>query len=354
MKILQIIPSFGMGGAEKVVLNYMRMAKRENLGITAISLYLPTGSIYDEIIAEEELDVIYLNKKVGMDLNIVSELKKKIREINPDIVHTHLYALKYYFLTGEFRKRKNFHTIHSIPQADATGVDYWMNRYFFGKHRAIPVALHQGLMQEVNRYYRTNSAVTIENGIFIDEFRIAEKSRKLQKEFGICDNDFVIGHIGKFKAVKNHAFLLELLEEVLRQESRAKLLLVGDGELAEEIKFEARARHIDSKVIFCGNRTDIPFVLKLMDVFVFPSMHEGLGLAVIEAQLAGVRCIASDAVPEETAISNGIQYLNLRAEKSAWVRAILDDSMGSVQLTETVERFDVRHVMKELMELYGR
>lgn len=354
MKILQIIPSFGMGGAEKVVLNYMRAAKNAHLDMVTISLYQPGGSVYDEVIKEEQLQVIYLNKKLGMDLRLIPELRRKIREINPDVVHTHLYVLKYYLLTGEFRKRKNFHTVHSLPRADASGMDYWLNRFLFQRGRAVPIALHQGLVKEINEYYHTDSTVVVENGIFADEFKSAKRSARLQEEFGIKDDDFVIGHVGKLKEVKNHIFLLDLLKEVLETESRAKLLLVGDGELAGKLKSEAKARHIESKVVFCGDRTDIPAMLKLMDVFVFPSLYEGLGLAVIEAQMAGIRCIASDAVPKETAVSNGIQYLSLQEEKSVWVKSILDKSREGVKLTQAAERFSIGYTMEKLMELYNK
>lgn len=354
MRILQILPSFGIGGAEKVVLNYMRAAKMGNLDITTISLYPPTQSFYDRIIEEEKLQVIYLHKQLGMDLDVILELRKEIRKINPDVVHTHLYAMKYYFLTGEFKERKNFHTIHSIPQMDATGIEYWVNRFIFQKKWTIPIALHQGLIEEINKYYCIDSTVMIENGIFIHEYKNAKKSRKLQDEIGISDEDFIIGHVGKFKEAKNHIFMLNLLEEILKIENRAKLLLVGNGELTEKIRAEVRRRNMESKVFFCGNRADVATILKLMDVFVFPSIYEGLGLAVIEAQLAGIRCVVSDAVPKETSISDGIQYLSLKTEKSIWIEHILSRRGEDVHLIKDVEKFDVKYVMEELMKLYGR
>lgn len=352
MKVLQIIPSFGIGGAEKVVLNYLRVSKKNNLGFIAISLYPSIGSVYDEVIKNEKLDVVYLDKKLGADLGIVGKLKKEIQRINPDIVHTHLYSLKYYLLTFEWKKRRSFHTIHSIPSIDATGVNYYANKFMFSKKNSIPIVLHAGLCEEVKKYYGVNSAKCVGNGLFVDEYKNGSIKEVNKKKFGIRDNDFVIGHIGRFDRAKNHSFMIELLEEILKVKCNVKLLLIGNGDQFENTKELAREKGVFNNIIFAGNRADIPDLLKLMDVFLFPSLHEGLGIAVIEAQLAGVRCVVSKCVPEAVRVSDGIDFLDLEESKDVWINKIFAGERV-VHLNNSVNKFDIERIIENLMKIYG-
>lgn len=352
MKVLQIIPSFGIGGAEKVVLNYLRISKKNNLGFIAISLYSSTGSVYDEVIKNEKLDVIYLDKKLGADFGIVSKLKKEIQRINPDIVHTHLYSLKYYLLTFEWKKRRNFHTIHSIPSVDATGVDYYINKFMFSKKNSIPIVLHARLCEEVKKYYSVNVAKCVGNGLFVDEYKNGSIKEVNKKKFGIRDNDFVIGHIGRFDKHKNHLFMIELLKEILNIKYNVKLLLIGNGDQFEYIRELSKKKGVFDNIIFAGNRIDIPDLLKLMDVFLFPSLHEGLGIAVIEAQLAGVRCVVSKCVPEAVRVSDGIDFLDLEESKDVWINKIFAGERV-VHLNNSVNKFDIERIIENLMKIYG-
>ena len=351
MKVLQIIPSFGTGGAEKVVLNYMRMAKRKNIDMTAISLYPPSGSVYDKTIREEGLNVIYLNKKKGMDPRIVKELKGAIREVDPDIVHTHLYSLKYYVLSNEWRNRQNFHTIHNIPSADASGIDYLFNKFMFHRGRCTPIALHSELVPEVNKYYDVSTSAVIENGIFLDEYRDGIEPIGLRDSLGIKKDDFVIGNIGSFKVQKNHVFMIRLLSKLVKEKSNIRLLLIGDGELRGAIENMVRENGLYDNVIFTGNRSDIPELLKVMNVFILPSLYEGLGIVAIEAQAAGIRCVVSDAVPREVAISDEIDFINLSEPYEKWIKSILKP-YEVLHLNSNADKFDMQHVFDDLLNLY--
>ena len=353
MKVLQIIPSFGVGGAEKVVLNYLRIAKRKGLDFTAISLYPRTGSIYDEIIVKENLNVIYLNKRLGMDFGVVKELKKTIKSLKPDVVHTHLYVSKYYILTGVWRKCQNFHTIHNTPSPDANGVDYWANKFMFNIGKSIPVVLHDKLASEVENYYRVKNARVIGNGIFLDDYKNKGDGSSLRMSLGISDDDFVIGNVGRFKYQKNHVFMLDILKDILRQRNEVKLLLVGDGELRAEIRDKAVERGVLDHIIFTGDRSDIPELLSIMDVFLFPSLFEGLGIVAIEAQVAGVRCVASDMVPKAACVSEGMEFYSLDEPISVWSEAILSGNNG-VHLNENIKNYDIEFVIEDLMDLYGK
>ncbi|MCF6335080.1 MAG: glycosyltransferase, partial [Spirochaetales bacterium] len=119
------------------------------------------------------------------------------------------------------------------------------------------------------------------------------------QDFGIKDNSLVIGHVGQFRKEKNHQFLLEFAEKICALNRHVVFLFVGDGPLLEHTRNEAAARGLDGRIIFTGTRPDVPNLLGIMDLFVFPSLWEGFGMAVVEAEAAGLPVIMSTNIPDE-------------------------------------------------------
>jgi glycosyltransferase involved in cell wall biosynthesis len=144
----------------------------------------------------------------------------------------------------------------------------------------------------------------------------------VRREFGIAPDEIVLGHVGAFAAPKNHAFLCSLSACAAVRNRRVRVLCVGTGPLADEAR--AQFRHARVPAIFCGPRGDVPRLLRAMDVFVFPSLYEGLPLAVVEAQAAGLPCVVSTEVTREVEATSGlIHWANLHDGPGAWAEAVL-------------------------------
>ena len=144
----------------------------------------------------------------------------------------------------------------------------------------------------------------------MDKFVFSQSVRQeIRTQLGI-GNQLVFGHVGRFKASKNHAFLLKVFREVLRSEPDAILLLVGDGKLEETIRHQAQEMKSTGGSAFWGARSDIAQLLQAMDVFLFPSLYEGLRIALIEAQAAGLPCLASDRVPKEAKAIDSLKWMS--------------------------------------------
>ena len=152
----------------------------------------------------------------------------------------------------------------------------------------------------------------------------------VRRSLGLAKDTLVIGHAGRLSWQKNHELLLRIAAEVFQRHPRARLVLVGEGELRRELQAQAHALGIGASVIFAGDRTDIPeLMLGAMDVFVFPSNYEGLGLALIEAQAAGLPCLVADHLPKEAiVVSELVRQLPLSAPVQTWATAILELAEG--------------------------
>ncbi|MGH6896116.1 MAG: glycosyltransferase [Geminicoccaceae bacterium] len=161
-------------------------------------------------------------------------------------------------------------------------------------------------------------------GIDLAPFRRPPDGARLRAELGIPADALVVGHVGRFHPQKNHALLLGILERWLALEPGAFALLVGDGPLRAQVIAAAARAGIAPSIVFAGGRADVPeLMLAAMDAFVFPSRYEGLGLALLEAQAAGLPCVISDAVPPEAAaLPDRVRRLALDAPVEEWAAAI--------------------------------
>lgn len=144
-------------------------------------------------------------------------------------------------------------------------------------------------------------------------------------DLGLPDDALVIGHVGRFHWRKNHAFLLEIAAEAFAREPRARLLCLGDGPLMDEIELRAKAMGIAERIVFAGSRADVPMLMTTaMDVFVLPSHHEGLSLASLEAQAAGLACVLADGLTREgDVVPQLIRRLPLSAPAAEWAAMVL-------------------------------
>jgi glycosyltransferase involved in cell wall biosynthesis len=163
-------------------------------------------------------------------------------------------------------------------------------------------------------------------GIDLSEFGRTVDRREVRTQLKIPMAAFVVGHVGRFFAQKNHCFLVDVAEQVCRLEPRAVFLLVGDGPLRPQVETVVQARGLSNRFVFTGIRSDVPRMMKgVMDCFLFPSIYEGLGLVLWEAQAAGIPCIAADTVPEEAdAGIDLLRTLSLTSPAQHWAEAVVE------------------------------
>ncbi|WNR43792.1 glycosyltransferase family 1 protein [Paenibacillus roseipurpureus] len=196
---------------------------------------------------------------------------------------------------------------------------------------------------------KESRAVVIRNGIETEQFAYSPNVRKqVRQELHLPENAYVIGHVGRFFHQKNHAFLLDLFARLQEERPEAVLVLAGDGPLREEMEKKVKALHLKKKVKFLGVRSDISRLLQGFDIFVFPSLHEGLPVTLVEAQGAGLPCLISDTITSE--VDMGIQLVDRLSldDQDAWIQHIKrimarNDSREIPTLALSNQGYDIRN-----------
>lgn len=169
-------------------------------------------------------------------------------------------------------------------------------------------------------------AIILKNGLDLNIYKYDESCRnKIRKEFNIEDK-YIIGHIGRFNKQKNHHFLIKIFKEIHNIKSDAILMLVGDGELKEEIKNEIKLNNLDDYVIFMGIRKDIPDILSAMDMMIFPSYFEGMPNTIIEAQACGLPCLISDSITKEAKVTDIVKMISLNKDALYWAKEVFSNN----------------------------
>ena len=201
---------------------------------------------------------------------------------------------------------------------------------------------------------RQGQVHALHNAIDLDTYRFCQEDRDaVRAELGL-EGKLVIGHVGRFNQQKNHTFLLEIFREISKNREDAVLVLVGKGELEQQIREKAAALGIADKLIFTGVRSDVPRLLSAMDVFVFPSFYEGMPNTVIEAQAAGLPCVIADTITKEANITGLVQYLPLSLPAAEWAQVAINASSAPRKDTRQDfidQKYDIQSAAREFVRL---
>lgn len=197
----------------------------------------------------------------------------------------------------------------------------------------------------------------LNNGLDLNVYCFSSDARnRIRKEINLQEK-FVVGHIGRFFEQKNHDFLIDVFYEIKKKKDNAVLLLVGDGELRRCIEGKVKKLGLDGSVIFTGIRKDVPALLSAMDVFVFPSLYEGMPNTVIEAQATGLPCVIADTITREAGITDLVHYESLKAGPKEWSEKVLAycnrQNQNRELYSEQVKAvgYDINDCMKKFIEI---
>lgn len=357
IRVLHILQRMEAGGTQAFLMNIYRNIDRNKVQFDFLVEY-PDKQFYDEEILKLGGKIYY--STVRKDFNILKfmrKLKNIIKENNYKIVHMHTYSIGYFCLRVAKECDIPVRIAHSHSN-EATRDFKYLPKLFLQKIYTVYATNLMACSEAAGKYlFKDKKFEVIKNAIdsrkFIYNKEIREKTRKNLN----IENSFVVGHIGRFKPEKNHKFLIEIFSEIKRKKNNAKLLLIGKGELEDDIKKQVKELNLQDDVIFLGNRKDVNDLYQCMDVFLFPSLFEGLGIVAIEAQASGTPIVCSNMLPKETEISNIYVKLDLKLPAEEWAKKAIELASKN-QIKQNLQQnvieagFDLSSTVKMLQNFY--
>lgn len=196
------------------------------------------------------------------------------------------------------------------------------------------------------------------NAIDTGKFTFSPEVRDRKRKELNVEGDFVIGHVGNFDRLKNHPFLIDLFDSIAGKEPTCCLFLIGEGNstLQNQTKEKVRKKGLTGKVKFLGRRDDVNELLNAFDIFVLPSLHEGLPLVAVEAQTNSLACILSDTISKDIAITQNVEFISLKKPKKFWCDRILSykENYKRKDMQKTIQNagYDINGVAKWIMQFY--
>lgn len=361
IRVAQIMGKWLGGGVESVVMNYYRNIDRNKVQFDFIcdddSKYIPKKEI------EKLGGKVILIPPYQKPFKYHKELKRVLKEGKYKIVHSHINTLSVFSLwaakaagvpvriahshstTNKKEWKKNFMKQILRPFCKVFATDY-----FCCSEKA-------GRWQFGNRAYNQGKVYLLNNAIDVNKFKYNEKIRKeKRKELNIKDKDLVIGHIGRFVKQKNHEFLIDIFNEVHKQNKNTILLLAGEGPLKEEIENKVKDLGLEKNVKFLGQRNDANELYQAMDVFLLPSLYEGLPVVGVEAQAAGLLCFFSTDMTKETKVLETTQFISLTNTPQYWSKEILKQlnsyTRADTEKEITQNNFNIKVEAEKLEKYY--
>lgn len=359
IRVLQVFAALDSGGVSNFVMNLYREIDTEKIQFD-FAMTAGEKSLYDDEVLSRGGRIFYFDITKGVTTN----LRRILREEGLfQAVHSHVFFYSGLVL-AEAKKAKvpiRIAHAHNAYTGEARSVP--RIAYERGMQMLIRAnATHMlGCSEKACRYVfgdkimKDSRAAVMPDGIDCDRFAFNPNVREqVRKEYGL-EGKFVVGHVGHFNPAKNHKKILSVFAEIYRRRDDAILLLVGDGELEQNVRMRVAELDLTGKVVFAGAHRDVERFYQAMDVFLFPSRYEGFGMAMIEAQASGLFCVTSDVVPNETDIANRTIFLSLDSSTSVWADAVLSlgtrvDQRARVGLTRF--NYDARSCAATMSSLY--
>ena len=310
IRVLQVYPQMNNAGTERVIFNLY-----ENIDTSKVQFdfLVERSGEMDEKIRNLGGKIHYLYAEGKREYYCA--LKNFFKE-HPEykIIHTHTHARMGVVLKAAKKSGVPCRIAHSHnARNDLPGMAAFMKGL-----TSIPIEQNancffacSGRAAKWLFPHRVKECRILYNGIYLEKYLFhSEYRKKIRESMGIEEDTFVILHVGRFAKQKNHEYLVKILKTYQRDHpSEWRALLVGEGPLEEEIKGKVCEAGLEKKVLFLGARRDVAELYSAADMFVFPSLHEGLGIVVIEAQASGLPCIVSDAVPQDADMEVGLLHM---------------------------------------------
>ncbi|HFI0402122.1 TPA: glycosyltransferase [Streptococcus suis] len=286
---------------------------------------------------EEKYDLSHINADDAWEA-MKGILYAKLSGINRYVVHAHNTKSKYQNGPGKLLMFLSQKVILNLSGLEKIACSKEAARFLFGSSDEVKI---------------------IENGICLEDYEFNEITRQKMREIlEISEQTKVVGTVGRFSEQKNPLFILDIIEELVNFDSTYQFIWIGDGSLKDELMTKSKEKGLMENIKFLGNRSDVNDLLQVFDVFILPSLYEGFGIVNIEAQVSGLPCLVSDAVPDLAKVNDNFHFLSINEAATVWARHIVDMTDQRI-LSNHLEffrkrGFDIKQGAEKLRASYER
>ncbi len=363
-RVLHIVGAMNRGGAEILLMELYRNMDKTKIQFDFIVHGREKGIFDDEIVA---LGGKIFNLENRFSSNPIKYLQEWycffVRHPEYECIHSHLNDMSGYVLWMAKKAANRVTIAHShvsYPQIDILRrITWWLGRKLITDYADVMLGCSAAAIVYLSGLAPDNlNRIVMKNAIDIPCFSFDNKLRdSVRQEFHADQETFIIGNVARFGEEKNHRFILSVFQAVLAAHKNSLLVLIGTGTLVTAIQEEAKQMNIASRVKFLGDRSDVHEILNAMDVFIMPSLYEGLGIVLVEAQANGLPCVASDTIPQEADIHTGLMnFISLQENVNIWRDAVLQvnraDNTADPQVAAKLAGYDIHEVAFWLQSFY--
>jgi glycosyltransferase involved in cell wall biosynthesis len=365
-----VVHKMHRAGTETLLMQIYRNIDRDKVQFDFL-VHTDQPGHYDDEIRNLGGKIVYIPVSPRKNYLLYTKtLKNIILQNGPYIcVHSHMSLLSGVILKVAYSANIPLRIAHSHTDLDSKGNSFSRRVYgWYMRHQIRHYATHvlavsrpAGEWLFGKNCWQDPRVQILHNATDLKPYEMLCQDRlKLRKELGLPINGILLGHVGRFEPEKNHQKLLEIFSHLVKLKPTAHLILVGEGSLEDEVRSLIKSLGLQENVYMLGVRSDIPELMGALNLFLFPSLFEGLGIVLIEAQAAGVPCIVSDTTPSEADLGLGLlKFVPLSADCDIWVRSALDALDSSRLPWSTREKalkqnnYDISKLALELQELYS-
>lgn len=362
IRVLHVIGKMDRGGAETFIMNAYRNIDRDAIQFDFLVHTEEEGDYDDEIVSLGG-HIYQIPRYAFYNRKAYSEAVKEFMKLHDEhsIVHGHIGSSAPIYLSIA-RSLGRFAIAHSHNDVKITSLKDIAYRLIAFPVRGkadyyLACSEQAGLNRFGKKIAESDHYQVVNNGIDCELYARDRKDQRAARDRLFLDDGPIFGHVGRLDRVKNHAFLFDVFEGIKERLPDAKLILAGQGPLESELKKQVTDRGLAQSIEFLGVRNDVPEVLKSMDVFLFPSLYEGMPLALLEAQATGLECIISTGVSEAAMVTDRVKRISINS-KDEWVdQAVRSYESSRVEINDRVETvrksgFDMKDVAEKLSTFY--